>query len=115
MRDAAASFVALTPGGVRVVDASSYASIPWRVIRQATLHTEGRRTWLCLGIDATSPADLSWAILRAPTAAQVLPGCTVLWLRLPKGEADAQRLAPGLWVGGRVPFDPGIWAGPVNR
>lgn len=115
LRDAAASFVALTPGGVRVVDASSYASIPWRVIRQATLHTEGRRTWLCLGIDATSPADLSWAILRAPTAAQVLPGCTVLWLRLPKGEADAQRLAPGLWVGGRVPFDPRISAGPVNR
>lgn len=114
LRDAAASFVALTPGGVRVVGAESYASIPWRVIRQATLHTEGRRRWLCLGIDATAPADVSWAILRAPTTAQVLPGRTVLWLRLPKDEADPHRLADGVWVGGNVPFNAGFWPGPVG-
>jgi hypothetical protein len=114
LRDAAASFVALTPGGVRVVDATAYASIPWRVITQATLRTEGRRAWLCLGIDATAPADISWAVLRAPASAQVLPGRTVLWLRLPKDEADPARLGPGLWVGGSVPFAPGYWPGSVN-
>lgn len=115
LRDAAASFVALTPGGVRVVDATSYASVPWRVIQQATLHTEGRRNWLCLGIDASAPADISWAVLRAPVAAQVLPGRTVLWLRLPKDEADPRRLGPGLWVGGNIPFNAGFWPGPVAR
>jgi len=109
LRDASASFVAFTPGGVRVVDAASYASIPWRAIRRATLHAEGRRRWLCLGIDATVPADVSWAVLRAPTGAQILPGQTVLWLRLPKDEADPRRLGPGLWTGGNVPFDAGTW------
>jgi hypothetical protein len=114
LRDAAATFVALTPGGVRVVDAASYASIPWRVISQATVRIEGRRAWLCLAIDATAPADISWAVLRAPASAQVLPGRTVLWLRLPKDEADPSRLGPGLWVGGGVPFAPGYWPGPVS-
>lgn len=114
LRDAAASFVALTPGGVRVVDAASYASVPWRVIQQATLHIEGRRAWLCLAIDATAPADISWAVLRAPAAAQILPGRTVLWLRLPKDQADPSRLGPGLWVGGGVPFNAGFWPGPIG-
>jgi hypothetical protein len=114
LRDAAASFVALTPGGVRVVDADSYASIPWRVIREATLHIEGRRSWLCLGVDADAPADISWAVLRAPASAQVRPGRTVLWLRLPKDQADPDRLGSGLWVGGHVPFNPIAWPAPVS-
>lgn len=115
LRDAAASFVAFTPGGVRMVDAASYASIPWRVISQATLHTEGRRSWLCLAIDADVPADISWAVLRAPAGAQILPGSMVLWLRLPKDEADPRRLGHGLRAGGGVPFDAGSWPGPMRR
>lgn len=96
LRDATASFLALTPGGVRVVDAASYASIPWRVIQQSTLHVEGHRSLLCLAIDAGAPADISWAVLRAPVGTQILPGRTVLWLRLQPGQADSRRLGLGL-------------------
>ncbi len=109
LRHAGTEFVAFTPGGVRAVDAAAFASIPWRVIRQATLRSRGRRTWLCLAIDAHVPADISWAVLQASPAEQVVPGCTVLELRMPVGEAPAEDIGTGLDLGGSVPFDPVRW------
>lgn len=109
LHGAASNFVAITPDEVRLVDADSYAAVPWPVIRLATLHRDGRRRSLCLAVDAEAPADLSWVALRAPGQDQVLPGCVVLRLPLPPGSADAKKIGQALWEAGRVPFDSRSW------
>lgn len=109
LRGAATSFVAITSDGVRLIDADSYAAVPWRVIRQASLHRQGRHSWLCLAVDAEAPADIAWAVLRAALRDQVVPGCSVLRLPLPAGSAHPSKLQRALWQGGRVRFDSTSW------
>lgn len=115
LRGLGTTFVACTTDGVRLVDADSSVTIPWRVIRQATVDRRGRRRSRCLAVDAGSPVDISWSVLRAPEHDQVLPGNLVLELPLPPGSADAKKIDRARWQGGRVPLGSMSWPSSPDR